>query len=208
MRRESAVDSTQLVLTLAILSIWLCLTCGIVVLYLLLSGHTLGVTFRTAKGSKSLPKTPSSPYTPADTPVLVDENAGAWGLFVMFDDPSMASNERLSIVLASSGAVYESSSRTFTLAGDSPRNPLLIANAYPPGTLPSFNQDNGDFPIKGVTVKMIKTSPNATPNKLQLVRLVKLAKELARIGGKVVDAEKQPITEAGFQSVIAGKAKV
>ena len=94
------MDSTQLVLTLAILSIWLCLTCGIVVLYLLLSGHTLGVTFRTAKGSKSLPKTPSSPYTPADTPVLVDENAGAWGLFVMFDDPSMASNERLSIVLA------------------------------------------------------------------------------------------------------------
>ena len=37
---------------------------------------------------------------------------------------------------------------------------------------------------------------------------IKLAKELARIGGKVVDAEKQPITEAGFQSVIAGKAKV
>lgn len=140
--------------------------------------------------------------------MLVDENAGAWGLFVMFDDPSMASNERLSIVLASSGAVYESSSQSFTLAGDSPRNPLLISNAYPPATLPSFNQDNGQFPVKGVMVKMIKTSPKATPNKLQLVRLVKLAKELARIGGKVVDAEKQPITEAGFKAVIAGKARV
>ena len=40
------------------------------------------------------------------------------------------------------------------------------------------------------SVFLMKTSPKATPNKLQLVRLVKLAKELARIGGKVVDAQK------------------
>jgi hypothetical protein len=193
---------------IAILSIWFSLTCGLVVLYLLLSGGELGVRFRSAKRSKPLPVSPSSSTAPDDTPVLVDKSAGAWGLFVMFDEPTMASNERLSIVLASSGAVYESNSKSFTLAGDSPRNPIHIANAYPPATLPSFNQDNGQFPVKGVTVKMIKKSRSATPNKLQLVRLVKLAKELARIGGTVVDADKQPVTAGGFQAVIDGKAKV
>jgi len=198
------VDTTALTLVIAIAAIWFSVNCGLLVVYLLWKGDMPVAKSRFSQRSVSSPKGRSNP----EAPVLVDENAGAWGLFVMFDDPTIASNERLSIVLASAGAVYESSSQSFTLAGDSPRNPLFISNAYPPGTLPSFNQDNGQFPVKGVTVKMIKTSPNATPNKLQLVRLVKLAKELARIGGKVVDAEKQPITEAGFQSVIAGEAKV
>ncbi|SNY98602.1 hypothetical protein [Halomonas sp. hl-4] len=202
------MDSTELILMIAILSIWFSLTCGLVVLYLLLNGKSLEVNFRSAKCSESLPVTPSSSTAPDNTPVLVDESASAWGLFVMFDEPTMASNERLSVVLLSSGAVYESSTKSFTLAGDSPRNPIHIANAYPPASLPSFNQDNGQFPVKGVALKMIKKSRSATPNKLQLVRLVKLAKELARIGGKVVDADKQPVTPSGFQAVIDGKAKV
>lgn len=193
------MDSTELILMIAILSIWFSLTCGLVVLYLLLNGKSLEVNFRSAKCSESLPVTPSSSTAPDNTPVLVDESASAWGLFVMFDEPTMASNERLSIVLLSSGAVYESSTKSFTLAGDSPRNPIHIANAYPPASLPSFNQDNGQFPVKGVALKMIKKSRSATPNKLQLVRLVKLAKELARIGGKVVDADKQPVTPAVFK---------
>lgn len=204
-RRESAVDSTELILMIAILTIWFSLTCGLVVLYLLLSGGGLEVRFRSAK---RVPVTSSSSAVPDDSPVLVNKDSDAWGLFVIFDEPTVASNERLSIVLSSSGAVYESSSKSFTLAGDSPRNPIYIAHAFPPATLPSFNQDNGQFPVKGVTLKMIKKSRNATPNKLQLVRLVKLAKELARIGGKVVDADKQPVTASGFQAVIDGKAKV
>lgn len=198
------MDTTALTLVIAIAAIWFSLNCGLLIVYMLLKGDAVGGSSLVSQRSAPLREGQFNP----ETPVLVDENASAWGLFVMFDNPTLASNERLSIVLASSGAVYESSSKTFTLAGDSPRNPLLISNAYPPGTLPSFNQDNGDFPVKGVTLKMMKTSPKATPNKLQLVRLVKLAKELARIGGKVVDAEKQPITEAGFKAVIAGKAKV
>ncbi|MDR5899459.1 hypothetical protein QC823_10710 [Halomonas vilamensis] len=202
------MDTTTLILTIAILSIWFSLNCGLVVVYLLMNGDSSGAKFRFRKRSAPSPVSPANTVTTDDTPVLVDEDAGAWGLFVMFDDPTMASNERLSIVISAAGAVYESSSKSFTVAGDSPRNPIYIANAYPPGTLPSFNQDNGHFPVKGVTVKMLKKSSNATPNKLQLVRLVNLAKELSRIGGKVVDAAKQPVTASGFQAVIDGKAKV
>ncbi|CAM3953494.1 hypothetical protein VRRI112168_07670 [Vreelandella rituensis] len=144
----------------------------------------------------------------AEVPVLVDEKSQAWGLFVVFDSPEAALNQRIGSVLASAGAVFESESKSFTVAGVSPRNPIYIVNAYPPGKLPSFNDDNDQWPIKGLSVKILKERGSSTPNKLQLVRLVSLAKDMARLGGKVVDAEKQPVTEAGFQSVIAGKAKV
>ncbi|WP_075880540.1 hypothetical protein [Vreelandella massiliensis] len=202
------MEPTTLPLLIAILAVWASLNGGLVVIYLLVSGETLGFNLGLSKRKprKQVDDVASAPTD--DAPVLVDESAGAWGLFVMFDDPTIASNERLSIVLSSAGAVYESSSKSFTVAGDSPRNPIYIANAYPPGTLPTFNQDNGHFPVKGVSVKMLKKSKSATPNKLQLVRLVNLAKELSRIGGKVVDAEKHPVTASGFQAVIDGKAKV
>lgn len=52
------------------------------------------------------------------------------------------------------------------------------------------------------------SQPADRPSKLQLARLVSLAKSLARLGGKVVDANQQPITKAGFKSVISGKAKI
>lgn len=202
------MDSTTLPLLIAILAVWVSLNCGLVVIYLLVTGGNLNVNvgFRKRKPRKP----PSSAVTPPadDSPVLVDENAGAWGLFVMFDDPTLALNERLGILLGAAGAVYESSSKSFTVAGESPRNPIYIANAYPPGRLPSFNNDNGQFPIRGVSVKMLKKSSTSTPNKLQLVRLVNLSKELARAGGKVVDVEKQPVTASGLQAVIDGNAKV
>ncbi|MDN6297773.1 MAG: hypothetical protein L0J54_07065 [Halomonas sp.] len=126
----------------------------------------------------------------------------------MFDEPDMALNQRLGVLLASTGAVYEVRSKAFTLAGDSPRNPIHIANAYPPGTLPSFNQDDGAAPIKGLALKMLKKRGSSTPNKLQLARLVSLTREMTRLGGKAVDAEKQPLNEDGFQAVISGKARV
>lgn len=200
------MDPTNLPLIIAILAGWISLNSSLIVMYLLVTGANVG--FGKRAPLKQAGKAASTSTPAADSPVLVDENAGAWGLFVMFDDPTLALNERLGILLGAAGAVYESSSKSFTVAGDSPRNPIYIANAYPPGRLPSFNNDNGQIPIKGVSVKILKKSRTATPNKLQLVRLVNLSKELARAGGKVVDVEKQPVTANGLQAVIDGNAKV
>lgn len=200
------MDSTTLTLIIAILAGWISLNCSLIVIYLLVTGESL--SFQKRAPRKQAGSVPPTSALVADSPVLVDENAGAWGLFVMFDDPTLALNERLGILLGAAGAVYESSSKSFTVAGDSPRNPIYIANAYPPGRLPSFTNDNGQIPIKGVSVKMLKKSSTATPNKLQLVRLVNLSKELARAGGKVLDVEKQPVTANGLQAVIDGNAKV
>lgn len=189
-------------LIVAIVSGWLSLVGLLCIIYLLLTEYTTG------RGKKTTPRQTATDDTLSDVPALVDATAGAWGLFVMFDTPGMGLNERLGTLLAAAGAVFESRTKTFSLAGDSPRNPIYIANAYPPGTLPSFNHDNGTLPIKGISVKMIKKSRSATPNKLQLARLVALTREINRLGGKAVDAEKHPVSEEGFQAVISGKAKV
>jgi hypothetical protein len=191
-------------LIIAIVSGWLSLVGLLFIVYLLLAEKKAGL------GKKAAPHRVVAGAGGAvnEAPALVDAEAGAWGLFVMFDNPSMGLNERLGTLLASTGAVSESRTKTFTLAGDSPRNPIHIANAYPPGTLPSFNHDNGTVPIKGISVKMIKKNRSATPNKLQLARLVTLTREITRLGGKAVDAEKHPVSEQGFQAVISGNARV
>lgn len=199
----------RLTLIVAIMSGWVSLNAMLCLVYLYATGRLGAVSGSPGKRKKAAKAAPGSAAgTDENTPVLVDEKAGAWGLFVMFDEPGMALNQRLGAMLASTGAVYETRSKTFTLAGESPRNPILIANAYPPGTLPSFNQDDGAAPIKGLGLKMLKQRGSSTPNKLQLARLVSLTRELTRLGGKAVDAEKQPLNEAGLQAVVSGKAKV
>lgn len=199
----------RLTLVVAIISGWVSLNAMLCLVYLYATGRLGGAGGNAGKRKVAGKTAPGSAREVIDgAPVLVDEKAGAWGLFVMFDEPDMALNQRLGALLASTGAVYEVRSKAFTLAGDSPRNPIHIANAYPPGTLPSFNQDDGAAPIKGLALKMLKKRGSSTPNKLQLARLVSLTREMTRLGGKAVDAEKQPLNEAGFQAVISGKARV
>lgn len=199
----------RLALVMAIISGWISLNAMLCIAYLYATGKLGGAGRKAGKNKVQKTASHGPAAAPAgDAPVLVDEKAGAWGLFVMFDEPGMALNQRLGALLASTGAVYETRSKTFTLAGESPRNPIQIANAYPPGTLPSFNQDDGVVPIKGLSLKMIKKRRSSTPNKMQLARLVSLTREVTRLGGKAVDADKQPLNEAGFQAVISGKAKV
>lgn len=203
------MDTTTTLLLVAIIAMWISLNCGLVLVYLLWYGQCLGAPG--GKGKNRQASVSASAGTVAKqastTPVLVDEKAGAWGLVVVFDSPSAGLNLNIGNVLAAAGGVFESETRSFTIAGVSPRNPILVANAYPPATLPSFNDHSSQWPIKGLSLRILKERRSSSPNKLQLVRLVALAKDLSRLGANVVDAQNQPITEAGFQAVIDGKAK-
>lgn len=199
------MDTYTLTLVVAIGTMWVSLTCGFVAMYLILSGE-----FRSASQSADRPRKLSmGAKTQADdVPTLASEEGASWGVQVLFETPSPGLNERLSVALASAGAVYEPSTKAFTVMGESSRNPIVIENAFPPGQLPSFTDDNSQYLIKGVTIKVNESGRSLSPSKLQLARLVSLAKSLARLGGKVVDANQQPITKAGFKAVISGKAKV
>ncbi|WP_457942728.1 hypothetical protein ACSTAY_15290 [Vreelandella alkaliphila] len=199
------MDTYTLTLVVAISTIWVSLTCGFVAMYLILSGE-----FRGASQPAGRPRKLSmGAKTQAEViPTLANEGGTSWGVQVLFETPSLGLNERLSVALASAGAVYEPSTKSFTVMGESSRNPIVVENAFPPGQLPSFTDDNSQYLIKGVTIKVNESGRSLSPSKLQLARLVSLAKSLARLGGKIVDANQQPITKAGFKAVISGKAKV
>ncbi|SDN86487.1 hypothetical protein SAMN04487957_102214 [Halomonas shengliensis] len=203
------MDTTTTLLLVAIIAMWISLNCGLVLVYLLWSGQSLWPPGGMGKSRRA--SVPAGAGTVAreasQAPVLVDEQSGAWGLLVVFDSPSAGLNLNIGNVLAAAGAVFESETRSFTIAGVSPRNPILVANAYPPASLPSFNDHSSQWPIKGLSIRILKDRRSSSPNKLQLVRLVALARDLSRLGANVVDAQNQPITEAGFQAVIDGKAK-
>ncbi|AIA73871.1 hypothetical protein FF32_03185 [Halomonas campaniensis] len=199
------MDTYTLTLVVAIGTMWVSLTCGFVAMYLILSDE-----FRGASQPADRPRKLSmgAKAQAEDIPTLANESDASWGVQVLFETPSPGLNERLSVALASAGAVYEPSTKAFTVMGESSRNPIVIENAFPPGQLPSFTDDNSQYLIKGVTIKVNESGRSLSPSKLQLARLVSLAKSLARLGGKVVDANQQPITKAGFKAVISGKAKV
>ncbi|MGP5713867.1 hypothetical protein ACTXPD_17955 [Vreelandella alkaliphila] len=199
------MDTYTLTLVVAIGTMWVSLTCGFVAMYLILSGE-----FRSASRPADRPRKLSmgAKAQAEDIPTLANEDGTSWGVQVLFETPSPGLNERLSVALASAGAVYEPSTKAFTVMGESSRHPIVIENAFPPGQLPSFTDDNSQYLIKGVTIKVNESGRSLSPSKLQLARLVSLAKSLARLGGKVVDANQQPITKAGFKAVISGKAKV
>jgi hypothetical protein len=199
------MNASTLTLMVAIGTVWLSVTCGFIAVYLILTGE-----YQTASKEAQHRKSSASSKAPADedAPILGDEKGESWGVQVLFDSPSPGQNERLSVALASAGGVFEQSTKVFTVKSDSSRIPIVIENAFPPRQLPSLTDDNSQFLIKGVNIKIVKTSRTLSPSKMQLAGLISLAKALARLGGTVVDAKQQPITKAGFNAVIAGKARV
>ena len=199
------MDTYTLTLVVAIVTMWVSLICGFVAMYLILSDGARGALQPANKPRKLSMGTKAQVE---DVPTLANEGSTSWGVQVVFETPSPGLNERLSVALATAGAVYEPNTKAFTVTGESSLNPIVIENAFPPGQLPSFTDDNSQYLIKGIAIKVNENSRSLSPSKLQLARLVSLAKSLARLGGKVVDANQQPITKAGFKAVISGKAKV
>ena len=197
------MDTQTLVLVMAIGALWLSVTCGCVAVYLFLArGRAVVVPFAQ---SAALASTDSL----ALQPVLLNQQSAAWEVQVLFEVPSPALNDRLGVTLSSAGAVYEQRSKTFAVTGDSSRTPIVIENAVGAGQLPPLTESQASHPpVKGVSIKIVKNSRTLTPSKLQLAKLVSLSKKLARLGGTVVDAEQQPITPAGFNAVIQGRARV
>ncbi|WP_447927950.1 hypothetical protein [Vreelandella sp. EE27] len=199
------MDTVTLTLIFAILAAWLSFTCALVVVYLLLSGQPTG-SASSGKGAGEESNRGSEPDKNA--PVLVNDSGAAWGVQVLFEDPSTATNQRLITVLASLGAEYESAARVYTVSGETSRTPIVVENAAPPAPLPAPDDVDSPYIVKGVSVQIRANSEVMKPGKLQLARLVKIAKAVTRVGGTVVDAQKAPITKAGFKAVIAGKARM
>ncbi|MDQ7732088.1 cell division protein ZipA C-terminal FtsZ-binding domain-containing protein [Halomonas sp. SpR1] len=224
------MDPHKLAVTLAIAAGWLSFNSLVVCMYFLLSGRGVleGGMWRggewlrlgqavPADGGNEIAAEPSAAVAKQVNtsstlpegedsveevaPVAVEEE-GSHVLFVMFDQPDIALNKKLLSSLQKWEAHYDAAFQVYSAPGVTPQNPLRIANAYPPGVMPSpeaFLQD--EYLIGGVSVILKKPKRRRGFDKVQLEKLVAFTQELAALGGSVLDAERQMATPKTFLAI-------
>ncbi|WP_386080144.1 hypothetical protein ACFIOZ_17975 [Vreelandella sp. F11] len=222
------MDPQKLAVTLAIAAGWLSFNSLVIYMYFLLGGRGVleGGMWRggewlrlgqavPADESSEIPAEPPAVAKQMNTsstlpesedsveevaPVPVEESTHV--LFVMFDQPDSALNKKLLSSLQKWEAHYDAAFQVYSVPGVTPQNPLRIANAYPPGVMPSpeaFLQD--EHLIGGVSVILKKPKRRRGFDKVQLEKLVTFTQELAALGGSVLDAERQMATPKTFLAI-------
>lgn len=222
------MDPQKLAVTLAIAAGWLSFNSLVIYMYFLLGGRGVleGGMWRggewlrlgqavPADESSEIPAEPPAVAKQMNTsstlpesedsveevaPVPVEESTHV--LFVMFDQPDSALNKKLLSCLQKWEAHYDAAFQVYSVPGVTPQNPLRIANAYPPGVMPSpeaFLQD--EHLIGGVSVILKKPKRRRGFDKVQLEKLVTFTQELAALGGSVLDAERQMATPKTFLAI-------
>lgn len=194
------MDSSALALVFAIIAVTLCFNAALLGAYALLAHKAASMESRLSPRASVPRDNEGSP------PTIAHAGDADWGLGVLFKEPSLATNERLALLLSTQQAEYERDSRCFAVPNSASRTPIIVRHIEAQGWLPGFDGNSGDAPIAGVAVVVRKST--TAPSKLQLASVVSLTKDIARmgVGGTVVDANQQPVSAEGMQQVIAGRS--
>lgn len=122
-------------------------------------------------------------------------------LFVIFDQPSKDSDERLTQWLREKDAHYDALKKIFLIDGQQPSNPVTIANAFPPGEMPDLLRGETHEPIKGISL-LVKPPLRKRRNQ-QMHVYVELAKEMQTVfSGKMLNDERELATDSTFERII------
>lgn len=120
-------------------------------------------------------------------------------LFVVFDTPSKQINQALGEILAEKKAFYEAEIGAFHLPPGERGYPLLVASATSPGKLPPLHQ-SGDYPlVKGISILLRFVNVRRAARHPD--DLIAFAREVASMGGEILDARQQPIGEEGLRNM-------
>ncbi|EHJ94695.1 cell division protein ZipA C-terminal FtsZ-binding domain-containing protein [Vreelandella boliviensis] len=139
------------------------------------------------------------PDTPA--PSKQTKKVKQHSLFVVFDQPSEDSDERLTHWLREKGAHSDALKKIFLIDGQQPSNPVTVANAFPPGEMPDLLRGETHEPIKGISL-LVKPPLRKRRNQ-QMHVYVELAKEMQTVfSGKMLNAEREPATDSTFEQII------
>ncbi|NLC22103.1 MAG: hypothetical protein GX771_09385, partial [Halomonadaceae bacterium] len=106
----------------------------------------------------------------------------AHSLFVIFPTPDADQKQAVIEWLRTVEARYDHGLEVYTVAGKTPPNPVKIANAFLPGTLPDLltGQGSDDFELRGLSL-LVKPPLRRRRNE-QMHVFVGLAKELEAMG--------------------------
>lgn len=118
-------------------------------------------------------------------------------LFVVFDWPAKDTNRRLATRLETFGAHYDRKQQVYIIRDPRARYRLTVANATPPGNMPPLHE-GGELPIvQGVSVLVHFVNKRRVANSPET--LIDFTLSVAEIGGKILDADRQEVTEADFE---------
>lgn len=126
----------------------------------------------------------------------------AHSLFVIFPTPDADQKQAVIDWLRTVEARYDHGLEVYTVAGKTPPNPVKIANAFLPGTLPDLLAGKGseDFELRGLSL-LVKPPLRRRRNE-QMHVFVGLAKELEAMGGEVLDGNREPATDETYATII------
>lgn len=122
-------------------------------------------------------------------------------LFIIFDQPSADSDERLIQWLREKNAHYDALKKIFLIDGQQPSNPVTIANAFPPGEMPDLLRGETHEPIRGISL-LVKPPLRKRRNQ-QMHVYVELAKEMQTVfSSKMLNDERELATDSTFEQII------
>ncbi|PRY64260.1 hypothetical protein B0H98_106172 [Vreelandella songnenensis] len=123
-------------------------------------------------------------------------------LFVVFNQPDIALNQKIQALMNTWEASYDASLQVYLIAGVTPQNPVRVANAYPPGVMPSAEAFLDEASVlSGVSLIVEKLKRKRGFDKVQLGKLITLGEEFAALGGDILDAERKPASSKTFKNI-------
>jgi len=179
------------------------------------------VTHRHASKKKGKEQTPSSRPSPSaqsrspsrtPAPETHDDakkpatKGSQHSLFVIFSQPSEATDQRLTDWLNDKKASFDPIKKVFHIDGVQPSSPITVANAFPPGEMPDLLRGEVHQPIRGISL-LVKPPLRKRRNQ-QMIAYVDIAKEInALFDGNMLDADRAPASEATYARIIGQVVK-
>ena len=200
------MDTSPLATTLALGSLLLGLAAAALFFYIAFSRRRKNAASRAA--ADTAPVKPGTAAQPPSAPTASGSptrktKPRQYSLFVIFDQPSAETDERLTRWLQEKSAAYDPLSHVFHIAGEQPSSPITVANAFPPGEMPDLMRGEGHTPIKGISL-LVKPTLRRRRNQ-QMIVYVELAKEMRELfDGDMLDSERAPATEETYAEIING----
>ncbi|MFG6665704.1 hypothetical protein ACGK9R_01180 [Halomonas sp. HNIBRBA4712] len=122
-------------------------------------------------------------------------------LFVIFAKPDATTDERLTEWLRGKNARFDAERRVFLIDGQKRTNPIIVANAYPPGEMPDLLSGELRETVRGV-VLLVKPPIHRRRNQ-QMHVYVTLAQEMDdTFRGRILDGEQNPVSELTYRRIL------
>lgn len=195
------MDRTTTIISLAFISLVLGALAAAIFIYVIVPWRRRRREAK-ARAAKPTPVKVDSPEEPEPSkPAKPSKTVKQHSLFIIFDEPSEHSDERLTEWLREKGAHYDVLKKVFLVNGQQPANPITIANAFLPGELPDLFREATSERIKGIS--LIVKPPLRKRRNQQMFVFVDLAKEASTIfNANVLDTSHQEATEETYAQII------